>query len=243
MTTSIGATTATHPPPLDVLVIAPHPDDAEISMGGAIAHLLGQSQRVGILDLTNGEPTPRGTVELRNQETIQASNILNITWRGNLGLPNRALQPTLTAREQIATVMRLCRADLIFAPYWEDAHPDHLAATELTDAARFWAKLSKTDMAGDPFHPKRIYNSHSVHLKLAIRPAFILDISDYWEIKLAAVQAYGSQFDPIDTVVDRNFYDKLRTDAEHWGDLIGCRFGEPFSCREPLGISAIDALI
>jgi LmbE family N-acetylglucosaminyl deacetylase len=139
--------------------------------------------------------------------------------------------------------MRLCRADLIFAPYWEDAHPDHLAATELTDAARFWAKLSKTDMAGDPFHPKRIYNYHSVHLKLAIRPAFILDISDYWEIKLAAVQAYGSQFDPIDTVVDRNFYDKLRTDAEHWGDLIGCRFGEPFSCREPLGISAIDALI
>ncbi len=243
MTTPVGATTAAHPPSLDVLVIAPHPDDAEISMGGAILHLLGQGRRVGILDLTNGEPTPRGTVELRSQETIQASNILNITWRGNLGLPNRALQATITAREQIATVMRLCRADLIFAPYWEDAHPDHLAATELTDAARFWAKLSKTDMAGDPFHPKRIYNYHSVHLKLVISPAFILDISDYWEIKLAAVQAYGSQFDSIDTVVGRTFYDKLRTDAEHWGDLIGCRFGEPFSCREPLGISAIDALI
>ena len=243
MTTPAGATTAAHPPSLDALVIAPHPDDAEISMGGAILHLLGQGQRVGILDLTNGEPTPRGSVELRSQETIQASNILNITWRGNLGLPNRSLQATLTAREQIATVMRLCRADLIFSPYWEDAHPDHLAATELTDAARFWAKLSKTDMAGDPFHPKRIYNYHSVHLKLAITPAFILDVSDYWETKLAAVQAYGSQFDRIDTGVGRTFYDKLKTDAEHWGDLIGCRFGEPFSCREPLGISAIDALI
>ena len=230
------------PPQLDVLVIAPHPDDAEISMAGSILHLLKHGQRVGILDLTSGEPTPRGSLEIRHQETLQASSILGITWRGNLGLPNRSLQHTLEAREQLATVMRLCRAERIFAPYCEDAHPDHLAATELTDASRFWAKLSKTEMAGEPFHPSRIYNYHSVHLKLAIAPAFILDISDYWETKLKAVQAYASQFDPAESSRGRTFYDKLQTDAEHWGDLIGCRFGEPFSCREPIGISALDAL-
>lgn len=235
--------TAPQPPELDVLVVAPHPDDAEISMAGAILHLLKQGQRVGILDLTNGEPTPRGSIEIRKQETAQASSILNITWRGNLGLPNRSLQPTLTAREQLATVMRLCRAERIFAPYWEDAHPDHLAATELTDASRFWAKLSKTEMAGKPFHPSRIYNYHSVHLKLAIVPAFILDISDYWNTKLKAIQAYASQFGGAQSSSSRTFYDKLQTDAEHWGDLIGCRFGEPFSCREPIGILALDALI
>ena len=212
-------------------------------MGGTILHLLQQGQRVGILDLTDGEPTPHGSIERRRKETARASSVLNITWRGNLGLPNRSLQHTLEAREQLATVMRLCRADRIFTPYWQDAHPDHLAATELTDAARFWAKLSKTDMAGEPFHPRRIYNYHSVHLKIAMVPAFILDISDYWEPKLAAVQAYGSQFGSIDTNIGRTFYDKLQTDAEHWGDLIDCRFGEPFSCREPLGISTIDALI
>jgi len=232
-----------HPPELDVLVVAPHPDDAEISMAGAILHLLAQGQRVGILDLTNGEPTPRGSIERRREETVIASSVLNITWRGNLGLPNRSLQHTLESREQLATVMRLCRAARIFAPYWEDAHPDHLAANELTDAARFWAKLSKTEMAGEPFHPTRIYNYHSVHLKLAIVPAFILDISDYWETKLEAVQAYQSQFGAMDKSVKRTFYDKLQTDAQHWGDLIGCRFGEPFSCREPIGISAVDALV
>ena len=243
MTTPPEPKTAPKPPELDVLVVAPHPDDAEISMAGAILHLLEQGKRVGILDLTNGEPTPRGSIERRQQETARASSLLNITWRGNLGLPNRSLQHTLKAREQLATVMRLCRAERIFTPYWEDAHPDHLAATELTDAARFWAKLSNTEMAGEPFHPQRIYNYHSVHLKLAIVPTFILDISDYWETKLAAVQAYESQFGAVDSSGVRTFYDKLKTDAEHWGDLIGCRFGEPFSCREPLGISTVDALI
>ena len=234
---------APRPPELDVLVVAPHPDDAEISMAGTILHLLSQGRRVGIIDLTNGEPTPRGSIEIRQQETAQASSILNITWRGNLGLPNRSLQHTLAAREQLAAVMRLCRAEVIFAPYWQDAHPDHLAATELTDASRFWSKLSKTEMDGEPFHPRRIYNYPSVHLKLAIVPAFILDISDYWGTKLEAIQAYASQFDNAPSSSSRTFYDKLQTDAEHWGDLIGCRFGEPFSCREPIGISALDALI
>lgn len=234
---------APRPPELDVLVVAPHPDDAEISMAGAILHLLSQGRRVGIIDLTNGEPTPRGSIEIRQQETAQASSILNITWRGNLGLPNRSLQHTLAAREQLATVMRLCRAEVIFAPYWQDAHPDHLAATELTDASRFWSKLSKTKMDGEPFHPHRIYNYHSVHLKLAIVPAFILDISAHWETKLKSIKAYSSQFDSSDSSKNRSFYDKLKTDAEHWGDLIGCRFGEPFSCREPLGISTFDSLI
>lgn len=243
MTNLTQPTSPHQPPDLDVLVVAPHPDDAEISMGGAILHMLGQGLRVGILDLTNGEPTPRGSIEIRQKESALASSVLDITWRGNLDLPNRSLEPTLKARELIATVMRLCRAETIFAPYWEDAHPDHIAATELTEAARFWAKLSKTAMGGEPFHPTRIYNYHSVHLKLAIQPAFILDISDYWDTKLKSVQAYQSQFGPVQTTSERTFYDKLTTDAEHWGNLIGCRFGEPFSCREPIGISVFSALI
>ena len=82
-------------PSLDILVIAPHPDDAELGMGGAILKFLQEGQRVGVLDLTSGEPTPHGTPELRRQETEAATNVLNLTWRDNLGLPNRSLEPTL----------------------------------------------------------------------------------------------------------------------------------------------------
>ena len=182
------------PPILDVLVVAPHPDDAELGMGGAIAKLLQSGRRVGVLDLTNGEPTPFGNIETRQAETALATELLGLTWRGNLDLPNRSLQATLENREKLASVFRLTQAKWIFAPYWEDAHPDHVAALSLIEDARFWAKLSKTDMPGQRYHPKRIYNYYCVHLKQSLNPAFILDISDFWSIKKQAIEAYRSQF-------------------------------------------------
>ena len=115
--------------PLDILVVAPHPDDAEISVGGTIALSLSQNLRVGVLELTDGEPTPHGTPELRREETSQATEILNLTWRRNLGLPNRSLQPTLESRRKLAEVFRSTRPRIILAPYGQDAHPDHVAAS------------------------------------------------------------------------------------------------------------------
>ncbi|MEX2186059.1 MAG: PIG-L family deacetylase, partial [Pirellulales bacterium] len=174
--------------PLDVLVIAPHPDDAELGMGGAILKFKAEGRRVGILDLTDGEPTPHGSPEIRHRETAAATKILGVDWRENLGLPNRRLEASLDARAQLAGVIRRVRPAWLFAPYWVDAHPDHVAATELVDAARFWAKLTKSDLPGEPFHPRRIYNYYCVHLKLAPQPAFVLDISDHWDQKLAAIR-------------------------------------------------------
>ncbi|MEX2112603.1 MAG: PIG-L family deacetylase, partial [Pirellulales bacterium] len=136
--------------PLDVLVVAPHPDDAELGMGGAILQYKADGYRVGVLDLTNGEPTPFGSPELRAQETAAATKILKLDWRGNLSLPNRSVEHTLEARAQLAGVFRQLRPRLIFAPYWVDSHPDHVAATELIEAARFWSKLTKTDLPGQP---------------------------------------------------------------------------------------------
>ncbi len=179
---------------LDVLVIAPHPDDAELGMAGAILKMQDEGLRVGILDLTNGEPTPYGNPELRAKETAAATEILGVAWRENLGLPNRRLEPTLEARAKLAGVIRRTRPRWLFAPYWIDAHPDHVAATELVDAARFWAKLTKSDLPGEPHHPQRIYNYYCVHLKQAPQPAFVLDITPYWERKLAAIRCYESQF-------------------------------------------------
>ncbi len=116
---------------LDILVIAPHPDDAELGMGGAILKFLSEGLKVGILDLTDGEPTPHGNPEIRAEEAAAASGVLGISWRENLGLPNRSLEPTLTARHQLAGVIRQTCPRWLFAPYWIDAHPDHVAATQL----------------------------------------------------------------------------------------------------------------
>lgn len=233
---------------LDVLVIAPHPDDAELGMGGGILQMLADGMKVGVLDLTSGEPTPHGSLELRAKETATASEILGLTWRENLGLPNRSLEPTLENRAKLAGVIRQQRPRWLFAPYWVDAHPDHTAATQLVDDARFWAKLSKTDLPGERHHPERIYNYYCVHLKQAPQPAFVLDISQVWEKKFAAIKAYESQFitgrpTPSNSTEPPTFLDQLRDEAAYWGKTIGVAYGEPYTSREPIGMTGFGGLI
>lgn len=228
---------------LDVLVIAPHPDDAELGMGGAIVKLLAEGLRVGVLDLTDGEPTPHGSTEIRARETQAASQTLGLTWRENLGLPNRQLEPTIEARKQLAGVIRQARPDWLFAPYWTDAHPDHVAATQLVEAARFWAKLTKTDMPGQPHHPSRVYHYYCVHLKLAAQPAFVLDITQQWSRKLAAIECYQSQFVVGRSTASPTFLEQLHDQAAYWGHMIGTRYGEPFTCREPIGLASMRSLV
>jgi bacillithiol biosynthesis deacetylase BshB1 len=228
---------------LDMLVIAPHPDDAELGMGGAIAKMIELGWQVGILDLTDGEPTPHGTVETRAKETQQATNLLEVSWRENLGLPNRRLEATLQARAQLANVIRRVRPRWLFAPYWEDAHPDHLAATQLVEASRFWAKLTKCELEGEPFHPERVFHYYCVHLKHAAQPAFILDISDQWPKKQAAIAAYESQFVTGRQHVQPSMLDRLRYEAAYWGKMIGRKYGEPFTCREPIALTDLRGLM
>ena len=228
---------------LDVLVIAPHPDDAELGMGGTIMKMLADGLRVGVVDLTSGEPTPNGSDEIRQRETAAATEIMGLAWRQNLGLPNRSLEPSLNARAMLAGVIRETRPRWLFAPYWEDAHPDHVAATQLAEAARFWAKLTKTDLPGKPHHPERIYYYYCIHLRLAVQPAFIVDISDFWERKLAAIRAYHSQFIVGRPVEPPTMLDRFRDEAANWGRLIQRPFGEPFTTREPLGLNSLNALV
>ena len=228
---------------LDILVIAPHPDDAELGAAGAILKFKEEGAKVGVLDLTSGEPTPFGSVETRIAETAAATRILGLDWRGNLGLPNRSLEATLDARRELAIVIRKTRPKWLFAPYWVDAHPDHVAATQLVEAARFWAKLTKTDMPGEAWHPRRIFHYYCVHLKQATQPAFILDISRYWDRKIAAIRCYESQFITGRPSEAPTFLDQLRDEAAYWGKCIGTAYGEPFTSREPLGLASMQLLI
>lgn len=223
---------------LDILIVAPHPDDAELGAAGAILKCKADGLKVGILDLTNGEPTPYGTLEKRAQETAAATQILGLDWRENLGLPNRSLEPTLEARAKLAAVFRRVRPRWLLAPYWVDAHPDHTAATELIEAARFWSKLTKTDLPGEPYHPQRILYYYCVHLKQAQQPAFILDISRYWPQKRAAIECFHSQFIEGRPTEPPTFLDRQRDQAAYWGSLIGTQYGEPYAVREPLGLAS-----
>jgi bacillithiol biosynthesis deacetylase BshB1 len=228
---------------VDLLIVAPHPDDAEIGVGGTILRSKEQGLSVGVIDLTSGEPTPHGSLEIRSRETAAATAALRLDWRDNLGLPNRSLEPTLAARRLLAEVFRHARPKIIFAPYWEDAHPDHIAVNQLVDAARFWSKLSKSDLAGEPYWPPRVLYYFSIHLKIHPRPAFVIDISDQIAAKMRAIGCYESQFvtgrpqsfpTPLDDIRDR---------ARYWGWSIGARYGEPFASREEVGLKGIDALL
>ena len=228
---------------LDMLVIAPHPDDAELGMGGGIAKMIAAGWRVGVLDLTSGEPTPHGSEELRKTETAAASQALGLTWRENLGLRNRYLEATLEARAQLAAVFRRVRPRWLFAPYWEDAHPDHVAATQLVEAARFWSKLTKTDLPGEPYHPERIFYYYCIHLKHVASPSFVLDISDHWDAKLASIKAYHSQFITGREAMDPSMIERFRDEAAYWGKMIGRRYGEPYASREPIALTSLEGLM
>jgi N-acetylglucosamine malate deacetylase 1 len=228
--------------PLDYLAIAAHPDDAELGAGGTILSLKAHGARVGVLDLTNGEPTPCGSIEIRRRETDAATAALGLDWRGNLGLPNRALVADLEARRLLAGAIRRLRPRVLLTHYWEDAHPDHVGASALVDAARFWAKLTKTDLPGEPWHPQKILYFFSVHLRLHVTPSFIVDVSAYHDKKLEAVGCYPSQFVQGRPAAHPNFAEDLRDWARYWGWAIGTTYGEPFVCRESVGLSDLRAL-
>jgi bacillithiol biosynthesis deacetylase BshB1 len=228
---------------LDYLVIAAHPDDAELAVGGAILLLKAQGAKVGVLDLTDGEPTPHGSTKIRRAETDAASQVLGLDYRGNLGLPNRSVTADLAARHRLAGVLRQLRPRFLFAPYWEDAHPDHVAASALTDAARFWAKLTKTDLPGEPHYPQGIFYYFSMHLRLHHRTSLVLDISPHIEEKMRAIACYRSQLIEGRPTTTPTILDDIRDRARYWGWTIGTAFGEPLLCREEVGLRGLRDLV
>lgn len=229
--------------PLDVLVVAPHPDDAEISVGGLIAISRRQDLRVGVVDLTTGEPTPHGSDDLRRRETQRATEILDLSWRSSLQLPNRSLQADLDSRRRLAEVFRMVRPQIILAPYWQDAHPDHVAASSLVDAARFWSKLSRTDLDGDPFWPPLLLHYFSIHLKIHPVASIVVDISESIEQKMASVEAYHSQLIAGRSATPPTIVDDIRDRARYWGWTIGRAFGEPLLNREQIGVASLQHVL
>ena len=215
-----------------MLVVAAHPDDAEIGLGGTIARLAASGLKVGIVDLTDGEPTPHGDPATRREEAQRAAELLGAHERLILGLPNRYLQDTVEARIALAEVYRTRRPRAVFALLGQDQHPDHVAAAAIARHARFYAKLSKTDMPGEPYYPPLLLQYATSHLRRVLLPSAIVDVSQTFETKLQAVLCYETQFGwRRDTLVER-----LTTAAKFYGAKIGVAYGEPIFSPEELPI-------
>jgi N-acetylglucosamine malate deacetylase 1 len=224
----------------DVVCVGAHPDDVEIGMGGTVAGMVRQGMEVVLVDLTDGEPTPRGDRETRARESAEAAEVLGVA-RRTLDLPNRELFDTVEARKALAVVIRELKPRILFAPYPVDAHPDHVAASAIVDAARFYAKFVKTDMAGEPHYPARIYHYFAVHMRLIAKPSFVVDTTDDLPTKLAALACYRSQF--ADNDRNATVLPWVEQQAAMWGALISRPAGEPFFTAEEIGISSVADLV
>jgi N-acetylglucosamine malate deacetylase 1 len=228
---------------LDLLAIAAHPDDVELTCGGTLLKTAQLGYKTGILDLTQGEMGTRGTPETRAKEAATAAKILRVSWRGTLGVPDSDVQPTRQHKLRLAQVIRELRPHTVILPYWEARHPDHYHAATLGYEGCFLAGLRQLPMEGEAHRPFKILYSTSY---APVRPTFVVDISEQFEARRRAILAYGSQFRPkkrdkkskVYLAIDR-LDDEMNQLARHYGQMIGAKFGEPFLQKELVAVDDV----
>ena len=212
---------------LDILVIGAHPDDAEIGCGGTIAHYKKRGKKVGILDFSNGEPTPFGTVEKRLTEAKAASEVLHLDIRITLDMTNRCIENTVENRKKVSEVIRKYKPNVLITHPSDDWHPDHIACHQIVNAAKFQSKLTKTESKYSEHYPKYVFYFDHSHLKDKNRKLdFLVDISDSIEDKIAALKAYKSQF--VDNKKHLRIFDYIKERAGFLGYQIGVKYAEGF---------------
>ncbi len=224
----------------NILIIGPHPDDQELGMGGTIAKLADQGHHVLLLDMTNGEPTPHGDPTTRAKEAAKAAEILKVE-RRCINLPNREVQHTIEARHKVAAVIREHQAEIVFVPYFQDAHPDHVATTRIAEDARFDAKLTKIDLPGKPIYPKWLFYYYCTHLRWVADPNFLVDITGYEDRKRDSIVAYETQF--VIPEKNRQVVEWISAANRYFGSRIGTQAAEPFFTKEPIGLTSLECLI
>lgn len=222
---------------LDILIFGAHPDDAEIGMGATIYKHVLAGYRVGICDLTRAEMSSNGTVESRRLEAEAASQILGLSVRTNLGLPDRGLSMDAEQIAMIVKEIRQHRPRIVFAPYWQDRHPDHVMCSHLVGEAVFNAKLRKYLPDFDSVQVDQVY---SYFINDMPEPDLLVDVSDVYHHKIAALQAYQSQFlpsaeqqDRVETLLNQGYLEKVEARDRVLGQQRMCRFAEGFISKQP----------
>lgn len=231
---------------VDVLAIAAHRDDVELTCGGSLVNAARQGHRTGIIDLTAGETGTRGSAQLRGEEADAAARILGVSVRENLGLPDAGLVNTPETRARLAVAIRRLRPRIVIAPALAGRHPDHIVAGQLVRDACFVAGLAKVASDTPAYRPFKIVHTIT-YREDHVKPTFVVDVSDAFEQKLAAVRCYASQFDGAVQAGEvyptgEPLYDVVRHQAAHYGSLIRVRYGEPFYTTETMRVDDLTTL-
>jgi N-acetylglucosamine malate deacetylase 1 len=232
--------------PVDVLAIAAHRDDVELTCAGTLLRAVDTGHRTGILDLTAGETGTRGSAELRAEEAERAAEVLGVSERRNAGLPDAHLQNTDQMRRVVVEHIRHFAPRVVILPYAVGRHPDHRRASELGRDACFLAGLAKYDAAGAPHRPFKLLYALS-YREDPVKPTFVVDITPQFERKMAAIRCYASQFDGAKAAGEifptgQDLYSLVETQNAHYGSLIRTRYGEPFFTDETMAVDDVTAL-
>lgn len=233
---------------LDVLVMAPHPDDVELGCSGTLAKLIDEGKKVGVIDLTRGELGSRGSAEIRDKEAAEAAKILGLAARENLGFRDGFFTHDEAHQLAIIQKIRQYKPEVLIAGAPEDRHPDHGRATKLIRDAAFLSGLLKIEtelngQAQEHWRPKR--NFYFIQ-DYNLTPSFVVDISKYWDKKKEVILAYSSQFfnpeyesnEPETYISNKGFWHFLEARARNMGHLVGAEFGEGFISETPLKVDS-----
>lgn len=229
--------------PVEVLAIAAHRDDVELTCAGTLLRAADAGHRTAILDLTAGESATRGSAELRAQEAERAAAILGVAERRNAGLPDAHLRNTEETRRIVVEQIRHFAPRVVILPFAVGRHPDHRIASELGRDACFLAGLAKYDAGGTPHRPFKVLYALS-YREDPVKPTFVVDISAQFERKLAAIRCYASQFDGAKAAGEifptgQDLYSLVTSQNEHYGSLIRARYGEPYYTEETVAVDDV----
>lgn len=231
---------------VDILAIAAHRDDVELTCAGTLLRAVDQGHRTGILDLTAGESGTRGSAALRADEAERAAAILGVAERRNAGLPDAGLFNTDETRRIVAAHIRHFAPRVVILPFPVGRHPDHRIASELGRDAAFLAGLARFPTEGAPHRPHKLLYSLA-YREDPLKPTFVVDITAQFERKMEAIRCYASQFDGAKAAGEifptgQDLYSLIEIQNAHYGSLIRTRYGEPFYTHETLMIDDVTQL-
>ena len=233
---------------VDLLAIAAHRDDAELTCGGTLAKAVRAGHRVGILDLPQGESGTRGSAELRAAEAEQAARTLGVHVRHNAGLPDAHLANDEPSRARLVQLIRELQPRVVILPYPVGRHPDHRIASELARDACYLAGLARyaPESGAAPHRPFKVLYALA-YREDPVKPSFVVDISDAFDAKMAAIRCYASQFDGAKAAGEifptgQDLYELIRVQSAHYGSLIRTPYGEPYYTHETMAVDDVLAL-
>ena len=233
-------------PKVDILAIAAHRDDVELTCGGTLIKAVSLGRTAAVVDLTQGELGTRGSAELRGKEAEKAAHVMGLSARENLGLPDGGVVNSPETRSRLAVLIRQFAPTVVIAPSMLGKHPDHTMSSQLIRDACFAAGLKKLEPNVTPHRPRKVIHCLA-YREDNVKPTFVVDISDTFERKLEAVKCYSSQFDDAIQAGEvfpngEPLYDIIRHQAAHYGSLIRTRYGEPFFTTETMRVDDVAAL-